>query len=49
MIPCPIVKKTEYTCIDVNDEGFAMLMTKDGEVKEDLKFDQAEHLKGLEK
>ena len=49
MIPCPVVKKTEYTCIDVNEDGYLMLMTKDGEMKEDLKIDQYEHLKGLEK
>ena len=49
MIPCPVVKKTEYTCIDVNEDGYLMLMTKDGEMKEDLKIDTYDHLKGLEK
>ena len=33
MIPAPVVKKTEYTCIDVNDEGYLMLMTPEGEMK----------------
>ena len=50
MIPCPVVKKNEYTCIDVNDEGFLLLMTKDGDMKEDLKIESNfDHLKGLEK
>ena len=49
MIPCPVVKKTEYTAIDVNDEGYVMLMTQDGDMKEDLKCESFEHLKGLEK
>merc|ERR1719454_1101535 len=29
MIPCPVVVNTEYTCIDVNEDGFLMLMTKE--------------------
>merc|ERR1719313_1811638 len=37
MIPAPVVKKTEYTCIDINEDDFLILMTKDGEMKEDLK------------
>merc|ERR1719230_563646 len=49
MIPCPVVKKTEYTCIDVTDEGFLMLMEKDGNMREDLKLETYDHLKGLEK
>merc|ERR1711990_456430 len=49
MIPCPVVKKTEYTCIDVNDEGFLSLLDKDGNMKEDLKCENYEHLKNLEK
>ena len=36
MIMCPVVKKTEYTCIDVSDEGFLMLMNAAGDMKEDL-------------
>ena len=47
MIPCPVVKKNEFTCIDINDEDFLMLMTADGEMKENLKFEQYDHLKGL--
>ena len=49
MIPCPVVKKNEYTCIDVNEEGYLMLMGKEGDMKEDLKIEDREHLKGLEK
>merc|ERR1719454_1713436 len=51
MIPAPVVKKTEYTCIDCHEEGFLMLMTKEGETKEDLRVNQEgyEHLKHLKK
>ena len=50
MIPAPVVKKNEYTCIDVSDEGILMLLTKEGEMKEDLKCEtNYEHLKNLEK
>merc|ERR1712031_146192 len=51
MIPAPVVEKTEYVCIDVNEEGFLMLMTKEGDMKEDLQLecDKYEHLKGMDK
>lgn len=34
----PIVKRTEYTLIDIADDGFVSLMTDDGSTKEDLKL-----------
>jgi len=32
----PNVTRTEYTLIDVNDEGFVSLMSEDGDTREDL-------------
>ena len=49
MIPAPVVVNTEYTCIDLEDDGTVMLMTKDGDMKEDLKLSDAPHLKGMDK
>ena len=49
MIPAPVVVKTEYTCLDVEDDGTLQLLTKDGEMKEDLKLSEFEHLKDLKK
>ena len=51
MIPAPVVEKTEYTCIDVSEDGYLMLMTKEGDMKEDLQLecDKFEHLKGMDK
>merc|ERR1719454_152808 len=51
MIPAPVVKKNEYTCIDCDEEGVLMVLTKDGETKEDLRVNQEgyEHLKHLKK
>ena len=44
MIPRPIVVKTEYTCIDCNDDGQLTLMAPDGEIKEDLNLPTEAHL-----
>ena len=49
MIPAPVVVKTEYTCLDVEEDGTLQLLTKDGEMKEDLKLSEFEHLKDLKK
>ena len=43
MIPRPIIKKTEYTCISV-DGDFLQLMTPSGELKEDVKLPTEAHL-----
>ena len=48
-IPCPVVKKTEYVCIDVDESGALQLLTAEGELKEDLNCPTNEHLKHLEK
>lgn len=49
MIPAPVVVNTEYTCIDVTDDDVLSLMTKEGEMKEDLKCPEANHLSHLKK
>ena len=49
MIPAPVVVNTEYTCIDCNEDGVLMLLTKEGEMKEDLSLPTAGHLKDLGK
>merc|ERR1719272_1857439 len=49
MIPAPVVVNTEYQCIDLEDDGTLILMTKDGEMKEDLKLSDAGHLKTMAK
>merc|ERR1740123_890648 len=48
-IPAPVVVNTEYTCIDLEDDGTLQLMTKDGDMKEDLKLSDSIHLKGMDK
>ena len=35
----PNVTKIEYSLIDVNNDGFLVLMKEDGETKEDLKIE----------
>lgn len=49
MIPKPIVSKTEMNCIDVTEDGFLSLMQEDGEMKEDIKLPQEEHLSSIAK
>jgi len=34
---CPIVKRTEYQLIDIDDEGFCSLMDDNGDTRDDLK------------
>merc|ERR1711997_949987 len=47
MIPKPIVKKTEMSCIDCSEDGFLSLMQEDGEMKEDIKLPTEEHLREI--
>lgn len=37
-IDVPIVTRTEYTLIDIANDGFVSLMTEGGDTKEDLKL-----------
>ena len=34
---CPIVKRTEYQLIDIDEEGYCSLMDDSGETRDDLK------------
>ena len=34
----PIVKRTEYTLMDISDDGFLSLMDENGEMREDLEL-----------
>lgn len=34
----PVVSRTEYTLMDVSDEGFMTLLSEDGDTREDLKL-----------
>ncbi|KAL6052687.1 translation initiation factor eIF5A [Balamuthia mandrillaris] len=38
----PEVVRTDYTLIDISDEGYVSLMTEDGSTKEDLKLPEEE-------
>ena len=38
----PVVTVNTYTCTDINDEGYCMLMTDEGEVREDIKCPDAD-------
>ena len=49
MIPAPVVTKTEYTCVDCEEDGTLMLMTPELEMKEDMSLPTANHLSHLEK
>merc|ERR1719231_1617224 len=49
MIPAPVVKKTEYVCIDCDQDGVLNLMTPEGEIKEDLSVPTESHLSDIEK
>ena len=37
----PVVKNTSYSLCDISDDGMASLMTEEGEMKEDVKFPDA--------
>ncbi|KAK4204109.1 translation protein SH3-like domain-containing protein [Triangularia verruculosa] len=38
----PVVKRQEYTLIDISDDGFLSLMTTDGDLKDDVKLPEGE-------
>merc|ERR1711990_321171 len=48
-IPMPVVKKNEYTCIDVNDDGKLQMLDKDGNLIEHLNCPSEAHLSDLKK
>ena len=43
-IPVPVVIKTEYTCIDMDEDGILSLLTPEGEMKEDCMAPSESHL-----
>merc|ERR1711990_435328 len=48
MVDAPIVKRTEYTLLNIDDTTLEML-DKDGEVKSDVNLPEAEHLSDVAK
>ena len=46
-VDAPVVTKTEYSLINIDDEGFVTLMQDNGDVKEDLKLPDDEWLKDV--
>ncbi|KAL2021942.1 hypothetical protein VTK56DRAFT_6361 [Thermocarpiscus australiensis] len=38
----PVVKRQEYTLIDISDDGYLSLMTSDGDTKDDVKLPEGE-------
>jgi translation initiation factor 5A len=38
----PIVKRNEYTLIDISDDGFLSLMTTDGDMKDDVRMPEGD-------
>jgi len=38
----PVVKRNEYTLIDISDDGYLSLMTSDGDTKDDVKLPEGE-------
>ncbi|KAK4655670.1 translation initiation factor eIF5A [Podospora pseudocomata] len=38
----PVVRRQEYTLIDISDDGFLSLMTADGDLKDDVKLPDGE-------
>ena len=39
---CPIVKRTEYQLIDIDEEGYCSLMDDTGDTRDDLKSNDPE-------
>ena len=48
MVDAPIVKRTEYTLLNIDDEVL-QLLDANGEMKEDVNMPQEEHLKDIAK
>ena len=45
MVDAPVVKKTDYTLINIDEDGYMSLMNERGEIKADLRFPEDEWLK----
>ena len=46
-VDAPVVKKNEYTLLNIDEEGFVTLMDESGELKEDLTVPTDEWLKDV--
>eukprot|EP00490_Sorites_sp_Unknown_P027648 CAMPEP_0114650936 /NCGR_PEP_ID=MMETSP0191-20121206/7995_1 /TAXON_ID=126664 /ORGANISM="Sorites sp." /LENGTH=148 /DNA_ID=CAMNT_0001864955 /DNA_START=1 /DNA_END=443 /DNA_ORIENTATION=- len=46
-VDAPIMKRTEYQLINIDDEGYVTLLLDSGETKEDLTLPEADHLKDV--
>ena len=45
MVDAPVVTKTDYTLINIDEDGYMQLMNDRGEIKADLRFPEDEWLK----
>jgi translation initiation factor 5A len=46
-VDAPVCKRSEYTLINIEDDGFVSLMSENGDIKEDLKLPEDEWLKDV--
>jgi translation initiation factor 5A len=46
-VDAPVMKRLEYTLVNIEDDGFVALMNDAGEMKEDLKLPEEEWLKDV--
>lgn len=46
-VDAPLVKRLEYTLINIDDDGYVSLMNDAGDIKEDLKLPEDEWLKDV--
>lgn len=46
-VDAPVVKRTEYNLINIEDDGFCSLLSDNGEIKEDLKLPEDAWLKDV--
>ena len=46
-VDAPVMKRAEYTLINIDDDGYVSLMNDAGDVKEDLKLPEDEWLKDV--
>ena len=46
-VDAPLLTRVEYTLVNIDDDGYASLMTEQGEIKEDIKLPEDEWLKDV--
>ena len=46
-VDAPLVKRLEYSLINIDDDGFVTLMSENGDIKEDLQLPTDEWLKDV--